>query len=225
MVYDTMVQINDAAKTRGDVPGSWARVAEEHLRPQVDWRKELGAAVKRAVSQVAGQVDYSRDKPSRRTPLSKGLIKPRLVRPIPEVAVVVDTSGSMSDAEQSQCLSEVESVIRGALNGAPVRVLAVDAAVHATKKAFSRNQVQLAGGGGTDMGVGIKAASELKPRPDTIIVLTDGYTPWPSVKPEGSAVVIGVIGADEPGRLDPSKAQTPEWARTVGIPIGDKISN
>ena len=217
-----MVQIDEASKTRGDVPGGWARTAQEHLRPQVDWRKEMSAAVKRAVTQVSGQVDYSRDKPSRRRALSRGMIKPRLVRPIPEVAVVVDTSGSMSDREQSQALSEVEEVIRSALGGAPVRVLAVDAAVHATRKAFNRNQVMLAGGGGTNMGVGIKAASELKPKPDTIIVLTDGYTPWPSDKPEGSSVVIGVIGANEPGRLDPAESNTPEWARTVGIPIGDK---
>ena len=43
--------------------------------------------------------------------------------------------------------------------------------------------VELLGGGGTDMGAGLAKAAELRPRPDLIIVLTDGYTPWPSAPP------------------------------------------
>jgi len=33
------------------------------------------------------------------------------------------------------------------------------------------------------MGRGIAAAAELKPVPKIVIVLTDGYTPWPAEPP------------------------------------------
>ena len=35
------------------------------------------------------------------------------------------------------------------------------------------------------MGAGLAKAAELGPRPDLIVVLTDGYTPWPSSAPRG----------------------------------------
>lgn len=74
-------------------------------------------------------------------------------------------------------------------------------------------QVQLAGGGGTDMGTGIEAAAALHPRPSVVVVLTDGYTPWPELPPPGIRVIVGLLteGPSAPGWEPPS------WARTVLI--------
>jgi Mg-chelatase subunit ChlD len=68
--------------------------------------------------------------------------------------------------------------------------------------------VKLLGGGGTDMGAGLAAAVELAPRPDLIIVLTDGRTPWPARAPDRAKVVVGL--------LDPA-GSVPGWARSVTI--------
>ena len=64
-------------------------------------------------------------------------------------------------------------------------VLACDAAVAPAQRVTSARQVKLIGGGGTDMGAGIAAASALRPRPAIAVVLTDGDTPWPQVAPKG----------------------------------------
>ena len=56
------------------------------------------------------------------------------------------------------------------------------------------------------MGAGLDAAAALRPRPDLIIVLTDGHTPWRSAPPRGMRVVVGLM--DRAGR-------TPNWAETV----------
>ena len=47
--------------------------------------------------------------------------------------------------------------------------------------------------------------------PDVIIVLTDGYTPWPST-PTRAHLICAIIGPD--GHTD----GTPEWATTVHVP-------
>jgi predicted metal-dependent peptidase len=94
-----------------------------------------------------------------------------------------------------------------------VPVLAVDTEVHAARRVSRAAQVALAGGGGTDMGAGIEAATALRPRPSVVVVLTDGYTPWPERPPRGVRVVVGLLrdGPAVPGY------PPPPWARTVEI--------
>ena len=163
---------------------------------------------------MAGKVDYSYRRPSRRAHLNRELVLPTLQRPVPEVAIVCDTSGSMHGGLVARALAEVEGVLVNAgLRRTRVRVLAVDAAVHAVSRVSRADQVKLAGGGGTDMGAGIAAAAELRPKPSIVIVLTDGFTPWPSRPPRGVRVVAGVL---REGMRAPFAAP-PDWARTVVI--------
>ncbi|MGB9372573.1 MAG: VWA-like domain-containing protein, partial [Jiangellales bacterium] len=68
----------------------------------------------------------------------------------------------------------------------------------------------LGGGGGTDMRAGIEAASRARPRPDVLIVLTDGYTPWPERPPAGMALVVAMLH-----RADTAPPPAPPWAVTV----------
>jgi hypothetical protein len=42
-----------------------------------------------------------------------------------------------------------------------------------------------------------------------VVVLTDGYTPWPAEAPQALCVVVGLLHAGGP--------QPPAWARTVLI--------
>ena len=194
----------------GAVGGGWQRWAESVLPSRIDWRRVLAAEVRGAIAAVAGQVDYSYRRPSRRA--QPGVILPTLHRPVPDVAIVVDTSGSMHDELLGRALTEVEAVLtRAGLRQRQVRVLAVDTDVHAVRRVSKASQVALAGGGGTDMGAGIEAAAALRPRPSVTIVLTDGYTPWPERPPGGMRVVVGLL-AQGWGEWEP-----PEWARTVRI--------
>jgi predicted metal-dependent peptidase len=159
-------------------------------------------------------VDYSYRRPSRRAHLNRKVVLPTLRRPIPDVAIVCDTSGSMHERLLARALTEIEAVLtRAGLRQAQVRVLAVDTDVHVVRRVSRAVQVQLAGGGGTDMGAGIEAAAQLRPRPSVVVVLTDGYTPWPDQPPPGIRVIVGLLteGMRPPGWAPP------EWARTVVI--------
>ncbi len=203
-----------AAQHPGTVPGGWLRWAESVLPSRIDWRRVLAAEVRSAVAAVSGMVDYSYRRPSRRAHASPDVVLPTLQRPVPEVAIVCDTSGSMHDRLLARALAEVEGVLtKAGLRGGQVRVLAVDTAVQAAKRVSRASQVTLAGGGGTDMGAGIEAAAALRPRPRVVIVLTDGFTPWPARPPRGVRVIVGLLAQ---GGLVPMW-EPPRWARTVTI--------
>ncbi len=138
------------------------------------------------------------------------VVLPALRRPVPEVAVVCDTSGSMTEDLLAAALAEVEGLLRSLGMARQVRVLACDTAVGPARRVTSARQVELVGGGGTDMGAGIKAAAALRPRPAVAVVLTDGFTPWPDRPPRGTRVVVALLGDEAP--------DGPPWARSVRVP-------
>ncbi len=194
----------------GTVPAGLLRWARETLTPAVDWRRLLAAELRRAVADRAGAADYSYRRPSRRAAVTGDVVLPALRRPVPEVAVVCDTSGSMTDELLAMVLAEVEGLLRSLGASRQLRVLACDAAAGPAQRVSSARQVELVGGGGTNMGAGIAAAALLRPRPAITVVLTDGYTPWPGRPPKGMLVVVALLG-------DASR-DAPAWARTVRVP-------
>jgi predicted metal-dependent peptidase len=198
------------AREAGNVPAGLLRWAEQTLQPAVDWRRVLAAELRRAMADTAGAVDYSYRRPSRRASVAGPVVLPALRRPVPEVAVVCDTSGSMTEDLLAAALAEVEGLLRSLGMARQIRVLACDTAVGAARRVTSARQVELVGGGGTDMGAGIDAAAALRPRPAVTVVLTDGFTPWPDRAPRGIRVVVALLGDEAP--------DGPEWARAVRVP-------
>ncbi len=209
----TAADVQEAAeRDPGSVPQGLLRWAESLRTSRVDWRRVLAAEIRHAVASVSGNVDYTYRKPSRRGAAARPVLLPSLHRPLPLVAVVCDTSGSMHDDLLKRVLAEVDALLtRAGLRSAQLRVLAVDTQVHAVSTVTSARQVTLAGGGGTDMGAGLAAAMRLRPKPSLVVVLTDGYTQWPE-RPPKARVVVGVL--TEAGG-DPGPG--PDWARTVVI--------
>jgi predicted metal-dependent peptidase len=199
----------------GRLSAGWRRWAEDMLEPKVDWRRVLAAEIRKGLSIVSGRVDYTYRRPSRRASASPDIVMPALERPVPEVLVLCDTSGSMGDEELATVLAEVDGLLKGVgLARNRVRVMAVDAAVQAVQNVTNVRQINLVGGGGTDMGAGLVAAGRLRPRPSVVVVLTDGMTPWPLEAPKGMQVVVGLIANRvQGGRPWPA----PQWARVVPI--------
>ncbi|MFB7187884.1 VWA-like domain-containing protein [Streptomyces sp. NPDC056230] len=196
-------------RSRGTLPAGWERWADQILEPTVDWRQALAGAVREAAAWAAGAIDYTYRRPSRRSAALQGVVLPSLRRPLPRVAVVIDTSGSMGDEELASALAEVTGVLREVgVRGNRVTVLACDADVRSVSRVTAAEQITLAGGGGTDMRVGIAAALAARDRPNIVVVLTDGYTPWPDEAPS-CRLVAALIGADAP--------QPPRWVESVRV--------
>lgn len=207
-----------AAKHPGSVPADLVRWAETELAPpKISWQQLLQAGLRAAISYRMGMVDYSYMRPPRRR--VPGVVMPSMRRPIPKVAVGVDTSGSMGKDDLDAAMAEVDGILRGAgLGPGEVTILSVDTEAHTAQRVSSAKQIELRGGGGTDMGEAIAACERLSPRPDIIVILTDGYTPWPAEKSK-CQVIIGII-ADDPEQVM-SQYQPPEWAKVIPIPKGE----
>jgi predicted metal-dependent peptidase len=204
----------------GDAPEGWRRWADEAFHPPQPWRRLLGAAIRSAASAPGVGEDHSYRRPSRRSASVPGVLLPSLRRTPPRVCVVIDTSGSVSDAELGSALLEVAAISR-AVGGRRdlVSVISCDAAAGIAVPLCRAENMELVGGGGTDLRSGFARALRSRPRPDVIVVLTDGQTPWPSVRPSCRTVVglfpRPVRGAEENPDYVPDTP--PPWARAVTI--------
>jgi predicted metal-dependent peptidase len=205
----------------GDAPRGWRRWAEEAFQPPQPWRQLLGAAVRSAVSGPGAGEDYSYGRPARRSASVPGAVLPSLRRRPPRVCVIVDTSGSVSDAELGVALREVAAISR-AVGGRRdlVRVVSCDAQAHGVRAVCAAEGVELVGGGGTDLRAGFARALRDRPRPDALVVLTDGQTPWPSASPP-CRTVVGLFPRRPVGPTAhfPAYARepAPAWARVVAL--------
>ncbi|MEU1406709.1 VWA-like domain-containing protein [Streptomyces sp. NPDC005728] len=207
----------------GSAPQGWQRWAEEVFHPSQPWRELLGAAVRSAASGAGSGDDYSYGRPARRSAGVPGAILPSLRRRPPRVSVVVDTSGSVSDAELGSALLEVAAISR-AVGGRRdlVTVVSCDAAAQTVQPLCRAEGIELVGGGGTDLRTGFARALRARPGPDVVVVLTDGQTPWPKTRPP-CRTVVGLFPRQGPGRRvnennpEYRPDSPPEWARVVTI--------
>ncbi|MGW2049116.1 vWA domain-containing protein [Streptomyces sp. NPDC001858] len=205
----------------GRAPKQWRRWAEEAFQTPQPWRELLGAAVRSAASGPGAGEDYSYGRPSRRSASVPGAVLPSLRRRPPRVCVVVDTSGSVSDAELGSALLEIAAISR-AVGGRRdlVSVVPCDASARIAHPLCRAEGIPLVGGGGTDLRTGFAKALRVSPRPDVVVVLTDGQTPWPATRPP-CRTVVGLFPrtSDSYDEDDPDYVpdQPPGWARVVEI--------
>jgi len=205
----------------GNVPKGWQRWAQEAFHPPQPWRELLGAAVRSAISGPGVGEDYSYSRPSRRSASLPGVVLPSLRHRPPRVWVIIDTSGSVSDTELGSAIVEVAAIGRAAGGRRDlVTVLSCDAAARVAHPLCRAEGIPLVGAGGTDLRTGFAKAVRANPRPDVIVALTDGQTPWPDTPPP-CRTVIGLFprrgrsfSEDNPDYVPDTP---PAWARVVTV--------
>ena len=197
-------------RSYGSTPGGWLRWANRVLEPRVDWRKELRASLHRGITEVTGAVDYSYQRPSRRWSNSSKVILPSLRSRHPEISILLDTSASMSEELLGQALAEIDGLMSTVgIRFNCLKIFTCDSVVGKPQRVRRSSDLNLIGGGGTDLAQGIDAAVQSQPTADLLIIITDGFTPWPESLPNGIRAVAVLINEDPPA--------TPEWLHRVEI--------
>lgn len=172
-----------------DMPQGWRRWAEEQNRQDIDWRRELHAVVAQFRAWRAGILEATWTRPDRRAECHPGLILPGRHAPSFELAVIVDTSMSISDRQLGAALAEID-VIKQRCGISSVWVIGCDTQPTPPQRVKSSSSVTFAGRGGTDLRPAFGLLTRLRPRPDAVIVITDGHTPWPDSPPVGISTVV-----------------------------------
>lgn len=186
-----------AQKMHGNKAGGLDRELLDLLQPKVDWRTLL----REFVSAVCNGRDFSSwRKPNRRF-LSHDIIMPSLVSErVGHMVIGIDTSGSIGGPELAAFLSEVVAIAEQ-VNPDKVDLIYWDAAVAGHEVYNSATLSTLVGstkpkgGGGTQVSALFDYVEKQLPiPPEVCIVLTDGYTPWPSKTPD-YPVLFSIFGS------------------------------
>lgn len=167
----------DAAKAAagaGNLPGGIKRLLDDLLNPQLDWRELLTMQIQSTV-----RSDYTWMRPSRKGQ-DAGFYLPGMDREQTiDVAIAIDTSGSISEEMLRDFLSEVYGIM-SQYNDFTVHLWCFDTGVHnpvkITADAIAEfEQYQLAGFGGTDFEVNWEYMKDHGIAPKKFIMFTDGY--------------------------------------------------
>jgi len=194
------------AQQRGNLPAGLERLIGQLLAPKLDWRTILAQFM---VSLSLDDYSYTRVRKAY-VKNARAAYMARLHSERVNLAVAIDTSGSISAKMIDNFLSEVTGML-WANNGATLTLYACDAEVHAVWRLKPNDPLPnaLPGGGGTDFRPVFKRIAEEDypdEPPDALVYLTDSYGAFPEDPPEYPVLWI----VDAP----------PE---TVEIPFGEVV--
>jgi len=187
-----------ASSTAGSAPGeeqrSWAET--ELGIDKGAWMAALASAISGSIAAVSAPDGWSW--PGRRDITDMGgAMLPRWSGHQPKCAVIIDTSGSITDNDIDMAVAAGQFIAQAA------EVTFYGCHTHATNYGPSLPD-GLRGGGGTDLRVGIDLAIE--DGAALVVVITDTYTPWHDMAPSADIIVGGGMSAPADGSGVPAYA-------------------
>lgn len=185
--------------------------------PKVRWSEVLRGALHRAIAE-AGRDDVSWHRRSRRS--NTEIILPGGITYRCKAVVVIDTSGSMSDDDLSQCVAETTAIVNHCR--VPVFLVAHDDAVQeacwirpgARSMVHTSIKKRMKGRGGTSF---IEAYERVEQEPgkfNVLVHLTDGEIcdGWPDRPSSVRRLIVALVGSA-------NKQDVPENARVIEVEV------
>jgi predicted metal-dependent peptidase len=197
---DVAQRLLDRSGDAGDAPLGWRRWASMVLAPKVDYMATIRHAVRKALrDSTLGRYDRTYKRPHRRQACYGEFLMPSFHQPRPRPGFLIDTSGSMEDTQLARAVAELGGLTRQLGYSTEVVVACCDVVVHDVKKVFNAAQLEMYGGGGTDIGAGLRWFIDRKRGPiDLLVIVTDCQTPWPEETPPFPVITIRVGDGDPP---------------------------
>ena len=190
-------------KNYGNIPGAVIEQIDDLLkreRPIVPWGKVLRMFVSSCAESV---LDYTVKRISRRYGTRPGTRKGDVLN----IAVAVDSSGSISDAQLKIFFNEIRWIWK---NGAKITIYEADCQICATYPFKGKFDGKIHGRGGTDLEPVLK---EVEGKYDALICFTDFYAPV--IEKRYRIPVLWVLHTE----MEPS-AYPVKWGRHIRISDG-----
>ena len=179
-VKEMIASAAEAAKKAGqDLHGNIQELVKNVGTPQVNWKAYL-----RTHLMSKRPEDYSWARPNRKILSALDLYTPSMIsHSVGSIAVVLDTSASVSRKERETFLAELQS-INESLKPESINVICVDTEVaqcYSFTPYDAISELKLKGGGGTDMSPGFKYVEECLPETETLLCFSDCefFNSWP----------------------------------------------
>lgn len=190
-IRQNVAQAANMARMAGKLAGGLERLVDQLLNPAVPWQVLLRDYMTRV-----SKDDESWNRRNRR--YSHAFLPARHSERMGEIVIIGDTSGSISAEDLNRVAAEVNAIseqVRPEL----IRVIWADTQV-AREETFEPGQeikMTPAGGGGTNMCVPLRHVED-NYDPQVVVLITDGYTPWPAVEPSYPLIVCCTTDAEVP---------------------------
>jgi predicted metal-dependent peptidase len=191
-VRSKVAQAVTAARLAGQMPADMERLLGNVLDPQVPWQETL-----RHFMSLRARTSATWNRRNRRFP--DVVLPSRSGVAMGRIGVVIDASGSISGAIMDALISEVVAI--GTDVGAKeVHVKFADVRTVHEQRFQMGDPIKLEpkGGGGTDMRVPLAEFDAEDTPPAVVVLLTDGYTPWPAAEPRYPLIVCCTTDASIP---------------------------
>ncbi len=203
------ISIQKSGKNCGRLPLFADRILNELRNPQIDWRTILNEFVQEEI------VDYSFSPPDKRFAETPFFL-PDFNYPedtVKNILFMIDTSGSMSDSMITAAYSEIKGALDqfdGKLSG---WLGFFDSAIIEPKSFTDIDEfktIKPKGGGGTNFDIIFDYVNKHmnENQPASIIILTDGYAPFPKQEAANNIPVLWLIN---------NTYVTPPWGKIARI--------
>jgi predicted metal-dependent peptidase len=172
-IKEAMIQSAQAAGA-GKVPAGIMRMIKDLTEPKMDWREVLRMNIQSIIRN-----DYSFQRPNRKSQHSGAILPGMKNDETVDVAVAIDMSGSIGDADAKVFLSEVKGIMDQYADY-KIDLWTFDTEVYGYVQISQDNDQELLeyqpqGGGGTDFEVNWEFMKENDINPKKFIMFTDGY--------------------------------------------------
>lgn len=188
-----LAQAANMARLAGKLPGDIEKLIEELFNPKVPWEDLLRDYMTRLVHE-----DESWSRRNRR--VTSVYLPARHNERMAGLTIIGDTSGSIGPEDYAKIAGNIRAIIED-LSPEFIRVLWADTQTAAVQMIepgdfTGPRSLKPKGGGGTDMRVPLKDAEEYEP--PVVVLITDGYTPWPDSEPPFPLIVVCTTDAPVP---------------------------
>ena len=197
------IQSKARKEDAGSIPGDIQIYLNNLLNPKLPWNQILQRYLKQAAKE-----DYSFRKPNRR--YFPKLILPSLYsQKVEDLAIAIDTSGSITDEQFHQFISETHSLLR-MMKPQKLSLIQFDTSIKSVdtiKNIHDLMRVKFSGRGGTMIAPVLEWANANKPK--VLLVFSDGEFYWPGI--ETKVNTIWLIHGEYPF--------TPPFGKTINYKI------
>ena len=211
-IKEAMIQAAQAAGA-GNTPAGVNRLIQELTEPKMNWRQLLRQQIQSTI-----RSDYTFSRPNRKG-WHMGAVLPGMnFAETIDICVAIDMSGSISNAQGSDFLSEIKGIMEE-FKDYKIKIWCFDTKVYNTQD-FSADggtdisEYQVVGGGGTDFDVNWTYMKEDGIAPKKFIMFTDGY-PFGSWGDEAYCDTVFIIHSNRDKNLQAPFGMTAHYDMTA----------